>query len=74
MSNDRAIEVAFDHWGDPAGAAEHLISESGELVLVCVRECVRESEEGCVCVCVVLWMSGCVWVFCMWVCDRDYVG
>ena len=52
MSNDRAIEVAFDHWGDPAGAAEHLISESGELVLVCVRECVRESEEGCVCVCV----------------------
>ena len=67
MSNDRAIEVAFDHWGDPAGAAEHLISESGELVLVCVRE----SEEGCVCV--VLWMSGCVWVFCMWMCDRDYV-
>ena len=29
MSNDRAIEVAFDHWGDPAGAAEQLISESG---------------------------------------------
>lgn len=29
MSNDCAVEMAFGHWGDPAAAAEHLVSESG---------------------------------------------
>ena len=30
LSNDRAVNVAFDHWGDPASAAVELVKEAGE--------------------------------------------
>jgi serine/threonine protein phosphatase PrpC len=30
VSNDRAIDVAFKHWGDPAGAAKELVAEAGK--------------------------------------------
>ena len=30
VSNDSAIDVAFKHWGDPAGAAKELVTEAGE--------------------------------------------
>jgi serine/threonine protein phosphatase PrpC len=30
ISNDRAIDVAFKHWGDPAGAAKELVAEAGK--------------------------------------------
>mmetsp|Transcript_20476 Transcript_20476/g.19801 ORF Transcript_20476/g.19801 Transcript_20476/m.19801 type:complete len:570 (-) Transcript_20476:129-1838(-) len=33
MSNERAVDVAFEHWGDPAAAAEELITETGNLWL-----------------------------------------
>jgi serine/threonine protein phosphatase PrpC len=29
MSNERAVDLAFTHWGDPAAAAEELITETG---------------------------------------------
>lgn len=30
LSNERAVGVAFDHWGDPASAAVELVKEAGE--------------------------------------------
>ena len=32
VSNDSAIDVAFKHWGDPAGAAKELVTEAGESI------------------------------------------
>ena len=31
MSNERAVEIAFDHWGNPSNAAKHMVSETGNL-------------------------------------------
>ena len=31
MSNERAVEIAFDHWGDPSRAAKQMVSETGKL-------------------------------------------
>ena len=31
MSNERAVEIAFDHWGDPSHAAKQMVSETGKL-------------------------------------------
>ena len=31
MSNDKAVSIAFDHWGDPAAAAEQMIVETGAI-------------------------------------------
>ena len=30
LSNERAVDVAFDNWGDPASAAVELVKEAGE--------------------------------------------
>ena len=30
LSNERAVGVAFDHWGDPASAAVELVKEAGK--------------------------------------------
>ena len=30
VTNDRAIDLAFKHFGNPAGAADELVRESGE--------------------------------------------
>ena len=30
VSNERAMDVAFEHFGNPAGAADELVCESGE--------------------------------------------
>jgi hypothetical protein len=30
MSNERAVGIAFEHWSDPAAAAEKMIVETGE--------------------------------------------
>ena len=30
LSNERAVNVAFAHWGDPASAAVELVKEAGE--------------------------------------------
>lgn len=30
VNNDHAVDVAFKHWGDPAGAAKELVAEAGE--------------------------------------------
>ena len=29
MSNDKAVEIAFSHWGDPNAAAEEMIETTG---------------------------------------------
>ena len=29
MSNDAAVDVAFNHWGDPAAAAEEMLVQTG---------------------------------------------
>jgi serine/threonine protein phosphatase PrpC len=30
VNNERAIDIAFEHFGNPAGAADELVRESGE--------------------------------------------
>jgi serine/threonine protein phosphatase PrpC len=37
MSNERAVDLAFEHWGDPAAAAEELITETGNThIFICI--------------------------------------
>lgn len=41
VSNERAMDVAFEHFGNPAGTADELVRESGKSVSVGERK--RES-------------------------------
>jgi serine/threonine protein phosphatase PrpC len=46
MSNERAVDLAFTHWGDPAAAAEELITETGINDNTHINECIDVFIDG----------------------------